>query len=72
MNIKKPLFKKCSVIKSRFKSFGFRGRSSFYNVCKSLDATLNGFEIFEFWELNKATDNFISRVECILNRLEHE
>lgn len=72
MKLYKPFAIKCSSLKNRFKSLGFMGMTAFYNVCKSLDTTLNGFDIIRFWKFNQADENFLNKVEIVLNKLKYE
>lgn len=67
----KPLHK-CYAIKRDFLRLGFRGRTAFYNACKSIDVTLNGFQLIEFYEGKKVPNKLISRLESILETLKYE
>lgn len=68
----KPLFKKrCSVIRE-FLQLGFGGIQSFYNCCKTIDTTLNGFAILQFYTGDKVTEKMVADVENVLNVLKNE
>lgn len=72
MLVKKPLDTKRNAIKGAFAKFGFRGIIAFYNVCKSIDVTLNGFELIAFWRLNKGDEKLLLSLENVLTILENE
>jgi hypothetical protein len=61
-----------NIIITEFKSLGFLGMTSFYNVCKSLDATLNGFELIAFYFGHKVDQKIINRLYEIIESLKYE
>lgn len=72
MKIAKPLQLQRCVLLNRFYKLGFRGRTAFYNVCKSLDATLNGLEIISFYDFGNTNQSLINRLNAVIDCLENE
>lgn len=72
MKHKKPLHTKCYAIKKGFLQLGFKGKSAFYNACKSIDVTLNGFQLVSFYDNCEASETLLSKLESILEMLKHE
>lgn len=72
MKISKPLSKKrCAIIRG-FLQLGFGGIHAFYNVCKSIDATLNGFKLIKFYEGQIDDEVLVTKLEAILEVLKYE
>ena len=68
----KPLNKKrCAIIRG-FLQLGFGGIYSFYNVCKSVDATLNGFKLLKFYKGQLEDDVLATKLESILEAIKYE
>jgi len=63
---------KCFTVLQEFKGLGFWGRTAFLNVCRSIDETLDGFDLIIFYEENRADDVLLTRLEMILERLKLE
>jgi hypothetical protein len=61
-----------NVILHEFKSLGFWGKTAFFNVCKSIDVTLNGFELVRFYQGDAVSKAVVSRLYAILERLKNE
>jgi hypothetical protein len=64
--------KQRNVILHEFKSLGFRGKTPFFNVCKSIDVALNGFELMEFYQGYNVSELLVSKLYAILERLKNE
>lgn len=64
--------KERSVILSEFENLGFLGRTPFFNVCKSLDVTLNGFELLEFYNGTNISQPLVSRLYAIIECVKNE
>ena len=72
MKIVKPLYKKrCAILKG-FLQLGFGGICSFYNVCKSVDATLNGFKLIQFYKGELEDEVLVTKLESILEAIKYE
>ena len=72
MKLFRPLFaRRCNII-TDFKKLGFVGRNAFYNVCKTFDATLNGFQLLVFYDGRMLDKKLIARLEEIVECLKHE
>lgn len=63
--------KRCYIILC-FRRFGFRGRTAFYNVCKSIDTTLNGLDIVQFYDFDFVSENMVIKMEAVLQKLKTE
>jgi hypothetical protein len=72
MKIVKPFNKRRCAIVTEFLRLGFGGICSFYNVCKSIDATLNGFKLIEFYEDRLVDDVFVTKLESVIEILKYE
>jgi hypothetical protein len=59
-------------IQSGFLALGFVKGAAFYNVCKSLDTTLNGFRLLAFWNGQKVSKMMMAKLESILEVLKNE
>ena len=55
-----------------FRDLGFKSLRAFYNVCKSVDVTFNGYELIEFFKLGRASFSFLVGLEAVLYRLRYE
>lgn len=55
-----------------FNCMGFRGRTAFYNVCKSIDVRLSGFALIEFYSGVKICENLTEKLETIIEILRYE
>ena len=64
--------KERSIILSEFKKMGFWGKTAFFNVCKSLDVTLNGFELLQFYEGISVKQSLINRLYAIIECVKNE
>jgi hypothetical protein len=62
---------RCTII-SEFLQLGFGGISAFYNVCKSLDVTLSGLLLIQFYKGQSYDAKFLSKIEAILEILKYE
>lgn len=67
----KPLQKRAVII-GGFTHLGFTCRTAFYNVCKSLDSTLNGFELINFYNGEVVSETLVNRLEAVLEMLKNE
>ena len=68
----KPLNKKRCAIIGGFLQLGFGGIHAFYNVCKSVDVTLNGFKLIAFYKGYLRDEILTSRLEDILETVRYE
>ena len=55
-----------------FRKLGFKSLQSFYNVCKSIDATINGFRLIEFYKHGNVPVEFVNKLDAILTQLKYE
>ncbi|TVZ55628.1 hypothetical protein OD91_0883 [Lutibacter sp. Hel_I_33_5] len=72
MSLHKSLIKKRYAIQRGFYKLGFRGRTAFFNVCKSIDVTLSDFELLNFYDHGKSSPGLVTRLEEILDTLQYE
>lgn len=68
----KELIKKRWQILGEFAQLGFKGRTAFYNVCKSIMPTLNSFMLLEFWFKKPVSTKFCKDLESVLEILKYE
>lgn len=61
-----------NIILQGFRKLGFRGMVPFLNVCKTIDVTLNGLELLEFYNGSKVTESIANRLCAILEMLKYE
>lgn len=71
MNIKKKPSQRYLIL-TAFAKFGFRGQTSFCNVCTSMDISLSGFDLIEFWCFGNTDPVLMSRLEAIIENLKNE
>lgn len=64
--------KERNAILLNFRKFGFMGVTPFYNVCKSVDVTLNGFRLLEFYRGTAVYPDLIDVLHGVLETLRHE
>lgn len=55
-----------------FAEMGFRGFRAFCNVCKSINSSLDGFELFLFWGGNPVSNSFCNNVSDVIQVLKKE
>lgn len=55
-----------------FRKLGFGGITAFYNVCKSIDVTLNGFQLLEFYRGTAVYPQLVTSLYTILEKLKYE
>lgn len=67
-----PLQQQRASILGGFHAFGFNSRTVFFNVCMSLDCTLNGFDLVAFYDDKKLEKSLMNRLEAILEMLKNE
>lgn len=70
--LNKPLEQKRNAIITEFFKLGFWGKTAFYNVCKSIDVALNGFELIAFYEGYKVNKPMVEKLEAIIDKLKTE
>jgi hypothetical protein len=63
---------KCFAVVREFQKLGFWGRSAFLNVCRSIDETLDGFDLIILYDEYIADDVLLTKLEMILERLKFE
>lgn len=61
-----------NIILHEFKSLGFWGKTPFFNVCKSIDITLNGFELIDFYQGDEVSKSIVSKLYAIIETLKNE
>jgi len=71
MNIKKKPSQRFLII-AEFAKLGFRGQTSFCKVCTSMDVSLVGLDLIQFWSLGNSNPVLNSRLEAILENLKNE
>ena len=67
----KPFSRACTI-QSDFLKLGFWGIIAFKNVCKSIDAGLNGFDIMDFWFGKPVDEDVLVKLESIIEVLKNE
>lgn len=72
MKLLKPLQQRYNTVMRGFLQLGFVGESVFYNICKSVDVTLNGFELIQFYKREKITEEMLVKVGAILEKIKYE
>lgn len=63
--------KRWRVLK-QFRGLGFNSFGAFYNVCVSIQPTLNRFDILFFWEGINITNSLCDRITTIIEVLKSE
>jgi len=71
MNIAKLQIKRINILFT-FKRLGFRGRTAFYNVCKSIDVTLSSLDIINFYDHEFVSENLVTKMEGFIEKLKNE
>ena len=72
MHNNKAIIERNKII-GAFRKFGFMGVKSFYNVCKSVDVSLNSFDLVEFYfHGNKASIKMITKLQAVVKVLKYE
>jgi len=61
-----------NAILNDFNCMGFWGVAAFYNVCKSIDVTLSGFSLIEFYNGSKICEVLANKLETIIEILRYE
>lgn len=64
--------KERNTILHGFRKMGFMGVVPFYNVCKNVDVTLNGFQLLEFYKGTRLHQDLITPLHTILETVRYE
>ncbi|XRE42243.1 hypothetical protein ACIVBQ_000447 [Tenacibaculum discolor] len=71
MKVNNVNIKRWCVLK-QFKGLGFSGFASFYNVCISIQPTLNRFDVLLFWEGINVSNSVCDRIAAVIEVLKNE
>lgn len=55
-----------------FLGMGFSGFTAFFNVCISIQPTLNRFDVLLFWEGINVSNSVCDRIESVMEVLKQE
>lgn len=59
-------------LKVAFIKLGFKSKQAFYNICKSLDASITNEELYLFWYLEACSESLFIKIDNVINNLRHE
>lgn len=72
MQKNKPLKLQRAKIVGGFFKLGFINKTAFKRVCLTLDSTLNGLDVANFYDGKTVTQKLINRLEAVLEMLRYE